>query len=356
LDVVLGIDGGGTKTACAVSRLDGTLLGLGYAGASNPLRVAGGFAGAARAVAEAIEAAMADAGLAGECGPKAHVRAVFMALGGISNDDAARRMETAAREVIGAHNVYADNDAVAALAAAVGESYGVIIIAGTGSIALACDRMGRRARSGGWGYRIGDEGSGQWLGRLGLDAVARAHDGRGPATALTARALRHFGIVSPDDLRTVLYRQPIDAHDIAGFSPEVMAAAGEGDGPALAIVRSAACELVATAIAAARQLGLGSDGTVFPVAPAGGVFSAGEIILGPFREELAACAPAASLVLPEFPPVVGAVMLALERAGAEAVAKSVAGVPGAVGAIDGVVRANLRRSWAELVSRLRTTG
>lgn len=335
MDIVLGIDGGGTKTACAVARLDGTLLGLGYAGASNPLRVAGGFAGAAEAVGEAVEAAVADAGL-GEAPEGARVRAAFMALGGISNDDAARRMEVAAHEVIDAADIAADNDAVAALAAAVGESYGVIVIAGTGSIALACHRTGRRARSGGWGYLIGDEGSGQWIGRLGVDAVARAHDGRGPATALTARALEHYGIVSPEDLRAVLYRQPVDMRDIAGFAPEVMAAAGQGDGPALAIVRAAACELADAAVAAARGAGFDVETAEFPVAPAGGVFSAGEVIIGRFREELAARAPGASLVLPEFPPVVGAAMLALRRAGEAAVEE---------------VRENIRRSWAELVSR-----
>jgi len=341
VDIVLGIDGGGTKTACAAARLDGTLLGLGHAGASNPLRVAGGFGGAARAVAEAAKGALADAG-----GGPARVRAVFMALGGISDDDAARRMEAAAREVLDAADVAADNDAVAALAAAVGESYGVIVIAGTGSIAMACDRSGRRARSGGWGYLIGDEGSGQWIGRLGLDAVARAHDGRGPATGLTARANAHYGMVSPDDLRTILYRQPTDSRGVAGFSPEVMAAAGEGDGVAVAIVRSAAHELADMAIAAARQVGMDPGSKEFPVAPAGGVFSAGEVIMCPFREELATRAPAASLALPEFPPVVGAVMLALKRAWAQADGATAASTTAAGDA----VRENLRRSWAEIAA------
>ena len=98
-----------------------------------------------------------------------------LALGGAGTDGVSVAMTEAARAVLDAECVYVETDAAAGLAAAAGELYGVVIVAGTGSIAMAVDREGRRARSGGWGYRVGDEGSGQIAA---LSAVHRAHDGR----------------------------------------------------------------------------------------------------------------------------------------------------------------------------------
>jgi len=230
--------------------------------------------------------------------------------------------------------VYVENDAAAGLAAAVGQLYGVVIVAGTGSIAMAVDRAGRRARSGGWGYRVGDEGSGQDIGRLGLAAATRAHDGRGPATSLVERALSRYGIDNLDGLRSVLYRQPVSSRDIADFCLDVVAAADEGDSVALGITEYAGRELAVTACAAARALGM--DAGEFPVAPCGSVFKAGDVILGPFEGELVRLAPGARVVHAPYPPVVGAVILALLRAGV---------------ACDEAIRRRLAESWKEVEKR-----
>jgi len=207
-------------------------------------------------------------------------------------------------------------------------------VAGTGSIAMAVDRAGRRARSGGWGYRIGDEGSGQHIGRLGLTAVTRAHDGRGPATSLVGRALARYGIDTPDDLRSVMYRQPVNNRDIADFCLDVVAAAQEGDAVALRIMEHAGRELDLTACAAARALGMETG--EFPVALCGGVFRAGDVVLDPFRGELAKLAPGARAVKAPYPPVVGSVILALLRAGV---------------ACDEAIRRRLAESWKQVEKR-----
>lgn len=337
MDLVVGVDGGGTKTACLVADMQGNLLGLGFAGPSNYLRLSGGAREAAQAVRAGVDAAMHDAGLvlgagAGALGDR--VRVALLALGGVGIDGVNLAMAEAAQAALGMESVFVENDAAAGLAAAVGELYGVVIVAGTGSIAMAVDRAGRRARSGGWGYRVGDEGSGQDIGRMGLAAAARAHDGRGPATCLVERALARYGIDTLDGLRAVLYRQPVDMRDIADFCLDVAAAAQEGDEAALGIMEAAGRELALAAWAAARALGM--DAGEFPAALCGSVFKAGEVICGPFRTELVRLAPRARVVQAPYPPAAGAVILALLRAGV---------------ACDKAVRDNLAASWKVVESR-----
>ena len=333
MDLVIGVDGGGTKTACAVADMEGNLLGLGLAGPSNYLRLAGGAREAAQAVRDGAEAAMRDAGLymsASSC----RIRVAQLAVGGVGIDGVNVAMSEAARAVLDAENVCVENDAAAGLAAAVGELYGVVVVSGTGSIAMAVDRAGRRARSGGWGYRVGDEGSGQDIGRLGLAAATRAYDGRGPATSLVERALARHGIDTLDGLRGVLYRQPVNNRDIADFCLDVVAAAQEGDAVALGILEHAGRELALAVCAAARALGM--DAGEFPVAPCGSVFKAGDVILDPFKGELARLVPGARVVHAPYPPVVGAVILALLRAGV---------------ACDEAIRRRLAESWKQVEKR-----
>ena len=86
------------------------------------------------------------------------------------------------------------NDALIALQAGVGDAAGIVIVSGTGSIAYGRNDQGEAARAGGWGYVLGDEGSGYWIGRLALRAVVRHADGRGRVTSLTPRLLAHFGV------------------------------------------------------------------------------------------------------------------------------------------------------------------
>ncbi|MEA4884669.1 MAG: BadF/BadG/BcrA/BcrD ATPase family protein [Clostridia bacterium] len=333
MDLVVGVDGGGTKTACLVADMGGSLLGLGFVGPSNYLRLAGGAREAAQAVRHGVEAAMRDAGL-DISAPGCRIRVAQLALGGVGTDGVNVAMTEAARAVLDAECVCVENDAAAGLAAAVGELYGVVIVAGTGSIAMAVDREGRRARSGGWGYRVGDEGSGQDIGRLGLAAATRAHDGRGPATSLVGRALARYGIDTLDGLRGVPYREPVNNRDIVDFCLDVVAAAHEGDSVALGITEYAGRELAVTAYAAARVLGM--DAGEFPAALCGSVFKAGNVILGPFRGELAKLAPGARVVQAPYPPVVGAVILALLRASVEC---------------DGTIRCRLAESWKEVERR-----
>ncbi len=162
------------------------------------------------------------------------------------------------------------NDALIALEAGVPGGPGVVIIAGTGSIAYGRSRAGRAARAGGWGYLLGDEGSGYWLGRQSLRAVVRSADGRGPHTLLTARVLAHYGVSRPQELVREIYDGRFQPSTVAAIAPAVQLAADDGDEIALHLIDTGARELSLAARSVCDQLAL-SHG---PVVLAGGMFRA----------------------------------------------------------------------------------
>ena len=122
------------------------------------------------------------------------------------------------------------NDALAALVAGAGDQGpGIVLIAGTGSICYGRNEAGQAARAGGWGYLLGDEGSGWWIGRRTLSAVMRAGDGRGPATLLTERVLAHLELDETSDLIHEVYYRDTRRRAVAGLSGVVQRAADDGD-------------------------------------------------------------------------------------------------------------------------------
>jgi N-acetylglucosamine kinase-like BadF-type ATPase len=145
----------------------------------------------------------------------------------------------------------------------------VALIAGTGSIAYGRNAAGVTARTGGWGYLLGDEGSGYALVLAGLQAVVRAADGRGDATALTERLLGHLGLSQPQELVPAVYRSGRDRAALAALAPLILATAEEGDALAVRLMMRAADELAALVAAVVCKLGLAPQ--ALPLALAGGV-------------------------------------------------------------------------------------
>jgi N-acetylglucosamine kinase-like BadF-type ATPase len=170
-----------------------------------------------------------------------------------------------------AAHVEVSHDAPLLLAAGTPDGWGVAMVAGTGSIAFARAPDGRTSRAGGWGYLLGDEGSGYALGMAALQALARAADGRGPETRLSKLLLDRLKLTRPDELIATIYQNRLDRPAIAALAPLVIEAADAGDDIAAAIVRNGAQQLALAAAASARQLGLPSP---LPVALAGGLLLA----------------------------------------------------------------------------------
>jgi N-acetylglucosamine kinase-like BadF-type ATPase len=199
------------------------------------------------------------------------------------------------------------NDALVALEAGLPGSPGVVIIAGTGSIAYGRSRDGRAARAGGWGYLLGDEGSGFWLGRQALRAVVRSADGRGPYTQLTTRVLEHFGVTASHDLVTKIYNGSFEPATIAAIASHVEAAADQGDDVAGQLIEFGARELGLAGVSVCQQLAL-SHG---PVVLAGGMFAVAPRFRQRVVSHLTGRWPGMVVTLLDREPAAGAVSLAL---------------------------------------------
>jgi N-acetylglucosamine kinase-like BadF-type ATPase len=166
--------------------------------------------------------------------------------------------------------------------------------------------------SGGWGFWFGDEGSGYWIGRQALAAVARAADGRGAETSLAAAIVARLQVDEPRALLTALQNSGDVRRSIASLAELVVIEAQHGDGAANHIVDQAAEELAAMVAAAADGAKLGSR---FPLALAGGVIVNCDLL----RERLRASLTAASLCLEPMSivphPVAGCLCLAFQAMG-----------------------------------------
>jgi len=301
--LVVGVDGGGTQTRAAV--LNGPrILGEGTAGPSNPLRV--GIANGATAIREAVDKACAAALI-----QRDDLVAAGVGLAGIRRKDVRARMHDVLVQTLGIKNVDLVSDGDIALYGATDGRPGVIVISGTGSIAVGMNRQGKRAYAGGWGPVAGDEGSGSWIARRALQSVARATDGRGPKTSLTAAACEFFQVATPDDLSTAIYAPTITNDRIAGFSKLVIQAAHDGDEVAREILKDAGKELGKAVVTVIHKLKM--DNERFQVAFIGGVFAAGELVTQTLREQLMKHATKAFVENPSFSPTVADARMAQEN-------------------------------------------
>ncbi|MEV6026603.1 BadF/BadG/BcrA/BcrD ATPase family protein [Streptomyces sp. NPDC052036] len=244
--------------------------------------------------------------LAGE--PSSRLAAVCVgAAGAAAAPEAARELATQLLDDLPADEVAVTSDAVTAHAGALGGRTGVVLAIGTGSVAIGIGDDGSYARVDGWGPWLGDEGSGAWIGAAGLRAALRAHDGRGPDTALLAAAVERFG--DPDRLPSAVGRDGNPARTAASFAPDVARAAAAGDAAAAAIVRDAADALGEAVLTAARRIG---GGDALPVTITGGLTGLGEPLLDPLRAALTASPHPLHLRPPLGDPLDGARLLALD--------------------------------------------
>ncbi len=228
-ELVLGVDGGGTKTRAIITDARQRVLGEGVAGPSNPLRV--GIGNAASAVREAIDAACAKAGV-----QRSDIVAAEIGLAGVRRGDLRLRMREALSG-LGIHSIEVVTDAEIALFGATEGEPGLVIIAGTGSVCCGLNAQGKHLCAGGWGPLAGDEGSGSWIARRALQAMARAIDGRGTETVLGDAACSYFNVATTDDLLIAIYAPGMTNDRIAGFGKRVIEAAQSGDRVAREIVR-----------------------------------------------------------------------------------------------------------------------
>jgi glucosamine kinase len=238
-DRAIGIDAGGTHTRVLITDAAGNDLGSAEGGAGIVS------AGTEEAVAEHMAALVREAlsASAGSLeGPPDPERTALVAGVAGAGHERVRAHLTAALEAAGvARNVRVVTDLEVAFHDAFPEGPGVVLVAGTGSVALARDADGELHRVGGWGSVLGDEGSGYALGIAGLRAVLAAHDGRGSATLLATVLLDALGVPSPEDL--VPWAPRAEKAAIASLAPLVAEVAADGDEVARDLVREALGDL-----------------------------------------------------------------------------------------------------------------
>jgi len=306
----LGIDGGGSKTTCAVGD-ESSLLATVTGGASNITRV--GEAGAR----EALQAAIREACRKAKISPQ-QLRRACVGAAGAGREDVASAVGKIIAEIIpGEIEIVGDMEI--ALAAAFGEGPGVIVIAGTGSIAYGRDAKGRTARAGGWGFAVSDEGSAHWIGRAAISAVLRAADLVGDDQAeqdeewTVARLLHELKTALSVNSLEQLARTANTNADFAILFPAVLAAAGTGDAIAREVMAQASRELAQLAgIVLCRLFPRQRSATLsaVPMAMAGGVFRHATMIRELFYNGVRAANPDVVLNLEVVDPVHGALRMA----------------------------------------------
>jgi N-acetylglucosamine kinase-like BadF-type ATPase len=299
---VLGIDAGGTKTVCLLADDSGRVLAESHGGGAN-LQASGELA-----VEKVLHQVMEDTL------PQRDVRpdAICLGIAGVDRPNDAQAIQGIMRRIGFKARVTVVNDALVALVAGAGEQAGVVIVAGTGSIAYGVDASKRACRAGGWGYLLGDEGGGYWIGRAALSAVVRAFDGRGPATRLTELVLAEMRLATPSDLIHAIYDRGLQRPLLAGLAAVVQEAMLAGDAVASDILARAAEELVGAAASVVTRLGMRGD--VFPTILAGGIFRAMPALSADVCQRMAEVAPRSEVHSLDVEPARGAVTLALADA------------------------------------------
>ncbi len=293
----MGIDGGGSTVRVVITtRALDVVASSRLNSAVNP-----SYAGQAQAQAtirEAIQTALDESPLSADA-----IVAVGIGVAGAVDQVWQPWLRETVQGVLPQALVRTSGDMETALAGARGEPVGLIVIAGTGSVIYGQNDAGARKMVGGWGMALGDEGSGNWLGREGVRAVMAADDGLGPRTALTGALIGHLQLKTARDLIVWVYRDgPVNAARLATLAPVVMQCAEAGDAVARAIIARGSEVLADSATALLQLLQLERQ----RVAYAGSLLEHPTPLRAALNARLSIDPPPA-----RFSPVVGAALLAV---------------------------------------------
>lgn len=296
-ELVLGIDGGGSKTRALIAGANGQVIGVGTSSSSNQYAVG------LQPALEALLSAIAEAEEAAGVRAADRYAAATLGLAGVDRpgDERIFLDWLAAQRIAGRYSVV--NDAELILAAGTPEGWGVALIAGTGSICFGRDRAGRFDRCGGWGWLLGDEGSGYWIGNRALHLATQTADGRGDAPAVLTMVMDRWQVAAPDDLVLRAYERTLSSAEIASLATGVVELAAAGSPAAVRIMDEAARLLAEQLDVVIRKLGL----TAPPVALGGGLLTGVPDLA---KSVMARVQVPLGRVTPVEDPAVGAVILA----------------------------------------------
>ncbi len=256
---VVGIDAGGTKTVGLKADESGEIVARAKASGAN-LQTHGELE-----VEKVFDRVLEELGTA-------DVAALCLGIAGVDRPRDENIIRNILRRLGHRESARVVNDAIIALTAGAPDGVGIVILAGTGSIAFGQDPAGTTARSGGYGFVLADEGSGYWFGHQALRAATRAADGRGEKTLLQDMLFEALGVKNVGELVPLVYVKGLPKHRIAALAPFVQRAADAGDALARQLLEQGGDELARAARAVADQLDFQSRPV--PVILAGGAFTA----------------------------------------------------------------------------------
>ena len=294
----LGIDGGGSKTSCIIGDEE-SILGSGASGPSNIVRIG------EQQARQAIAAAINQACTAAKVNPSQIERTCIGVAGG-ARPETAEAVRRILSEILGGE-IEVVGDMVIAMEAA-GGGPGVVVIAGTGSIAYGRNAAGQTARAGGWGFAISDEGSAHWIGRAAISAAMRACD-EGEHPSLLDSVMKAWRLQTREQM--ILTANATPPADFAGLLPTIVSIAESGDPIARDVLAQAGAELASLAkIVIARLFG---DRDEVRVAMSGGVFRNAALVRRVFYNNLRLTYPNVAVSDDIADPVKGALDLAREK-------------------------------------------
>lgn len=306
-DLVAVVDTGGTKTAAwlvdSKSSNDFRRLGEARTSAGNPLSV--GFEKATQAIYDAINLARKSAGYADVRAARA-----VLSIAGAANRDMTARFVEWCKTVPIANQIAIVSDVLPILAGGTPDCCGVALISGTGSSAFGRAADGTSKRCGGWGYLLGDEGSGYALGRGALQHTLRSLEAGEANHGLAAAVIAALGVKTVTELTRSIYSSEHPRHAVAAIAPIVCTAADDGETVASGLLDSAAVELADLATRTAHAVGISNSG--FPLAASGGLLMNCRPLQDRLRAELSKRKLQCSFEVVE-EPLVGCVRLADSR-------------------------------------------
>jgi glucosamine kinase len=307
-ELIAGVDGGGSRTRLILATESGEEL-TSVEGGRSAMRP-GEAKKSAEVVADLVREALSAAGILDTV-----PTILYGGFAGVGREEERRDLEAELDRLGVADEVVVDIDAAIAMVDAFGDGPGIIVLAGTGSIAYGRGVDGAHARCGGWGPAFGDEGSGHWIGRRALGIVAAAADGREAPTALTGSILTAAEVNSAEEL--IPWAIAAGSTTIASLAPVVIATAAAGDARANALVALAAEELVVHVRALAMRL-FGDERAAIPVALSGGLLQKGSLLRKKLEQRIRSAVPGAQVRSAEIIPARGAVRSAIRRIAGDA--------------------------------------
>ena len=322
---VIGVDGGGTKTDVVLVSHKGSIIGRTLGSSTNYQAIGG----------EKLKFkinSLIEKLLKGTNVKENEISRLLLGLAGAGRKSDQVTIKKCFDDTEFKEKMTVESDAKIALVGAFGNRPGIILIAGTGDICIGMNADGKVVRSGGWGYLLGDEGSGYHIGYKAINAALKDFDGRGEATSLKKLIELKYKVNSIDEIIPEVYQQKIDRVAIAGLAPMVFEEARKGDSVALEIIKNTGTELGNLVKSVLRKLNFGENRV--KVALIGSIFKQKDMLLNEIREELNEISLDIEISDPQFEPSLGAALLALIKLGIS---------------IDDNILTNLKDSYFEII-------